>query len=54
MTSTGYVVGGESRSERSGNKTVGIEEGTDVWLISLNDRGEELWQNLTTSKTEMF
>lgn len=44
MTSTGYIVGGESRSERSGNKTVGIEEGTDVWLISLNDRGEELWQ----------
>ena len=23
---------------------MGIEEGTDVWLISLNDRGEELWQ----------
>ncbi len=44
MTSTGYIVGGESRSERSGNKTVGIEEGTDIWLISLNDRGEELWQ----------
>jgi hypothetical protein len=44
MTSTGYIVGGESRSERSGNKTAGIEEGTDIWLISLNDRGEELWQ----------
>jgi len=44
MTSTGYIVGGESRSERSGNKTVGIEEGTDIWLISFNDRGEELWQ----------
>jgi hypothetical protein len=44
MTSTGFIVGGESRSERSGNKTVGIEEGTDIWLISLNDRGEELWQ----------
>ena len=44
MTSTGYVVGGESRSERSGNKTVGIEEGTDLWLISLNEKGEELWQ----------
>jgi hypothetical protein len=44
MTSTGYVVGGESRSERSGNKTVGTEEGTDLWLISLNEKGEELWQ----------
>ncbi|WP_228446809.1 T9SS C-terminal target domain-containing protein [Chryseobacterium sp. 3008163] len=44
MTSTGFIVGGESRSERSGNKSVGIEEGTDIWLISLNDRGEELWQ----------
>jgi hypothetical protein len=44
MTSMGYIVGGESRSERSGNKTVGIEEGTDIWLISLNDKGEEIWQ----------
>ncbi|WP_419870169.1 T9SS type A sorting domain-containing protein [Chryseobacterium sp. CT-SW4] len=44
LTSTGYIVGGESRSERSGNKTVGIEEGTDLWLISLNEKGEDLWQ----------
>lgn len=44
FTSSGYIIGGSSRSERSGNKTVGIEEGTDVWLISLNSRGEELWQ----------
>ncbi|NML69563.1 T9SS type A sorting domain-containing protein [Chryseobacterium sp. RP-3-3] len=44
LTSTGYVIGGESRSERSGNKSVGIEEGTDLWLISLNERGEEIWQ----------
>jgi hypothetical protein len=44
LTSTGYIVGGESRSERSGNKTVGIEEGTDLWLIALNERGEEEWQ----------
>ncbi|MCI3939358.1 T9SS type A sorting domain-containing protein [Chryseobacterium aahli] len=44
MTSTGYVIGGESRSDKSGNKTVDIDEGTDIWLISLNDRGEELWQ----------
>ncbi|MCA6069491.1 T9SS type A sorting domain-containing protein [Chryseobacterium sp. RG1] len=44
MTTSGFIIGGESRSERSGNKTVGVEEGTDLWLISLNERGEELWQ----------
>ncbi|GAB0157506.1 hypothetical protein CHRYSEOSP005_27840 [Chryseobacterium sp. Alg-005] len=44
LTSAGYVIGGESRSERSGNKSTGIEEGTDLWLISLNERGEEIWQ----------
>jgi predicted small secreted protein len=44
LTSTGFLIGGESRSERSGNKTVGIEEGTDLWLISLDERGEEIWQ----------
>ncbi|WP_042722602.1 T9SS type A sorting domain-containing protein [Flavobacterium sp. B17] len=44
LTSTGYLIGGESRSERSGNKTVGIEEGTDLWLVSLDERGEEIWQ----------
>ena len=44
LTSTGYLIGGESRSERSGNKTVGIEEGTDLWLISLDEKGEQVWQ----------
>lgn len=44
LTSTGYLLGGESRSETSGNKTVGIAEGTDLWLVSLNERGEEIWQ----------
>ncbi|MCQ9634844.1 T9SS type A sorting domain-containing protein [Chryseobacterium sp. WG23] len=44
LTSNGFIIGGESRSERSGNKSVGIEEGTDLWLISLNERGEEIWQ----------
>ncbi|WP_294223852.1 T9SS type A sorting domain-containing protein [uncultured Chryseobacterium sp.] len=44
MTSNGYLIGGESRSERSGNKTVGVEEGSDLWLISVNSKGEEIWQ----------
>uniref|UniRef100_UPI0024203BAC T9SS C-terminal target domain-containing protein n=1 Tax=Chryseobacterium arthrosphaerae TaxID=651561 RepID=UPI0024203BAC len=44
LTSTGYIIGGESRSERSGNKKMGTQEGTDLWLISLNERGDEQWQ----------
>lgn len=44
FTSSGYIIGGESRSERSGNKTVAVEEGTDLWLISVNTKGEEQWQ----------
>ncbi|RXM40448.1 secretion protein [Chryseobacterium sp. CH21] len=44
VASSGYLIGGESRSERSGNKTVGIQEGTDLWLIYLNEKGEEQWQ----------
>lgn len=43
-TSFGYLIGGESRSKSSGNKTVNIEEGTDLWMIALNENGEELWQ----------
>jgi hypothetical protein len=44
LTSAGFIIGGESRSERSGNKTVDIEEGTDLWLISLSEKGDEQWQ----------
>lgn len=44
LTFNGFVIGGESRSDQSGNKTVGVEEGTDLWLIGLNESGEEQWQ----------
>ncbi|MDR6919552.1 T9SS type A sorting domain-containing protein [Chryseobacterium sp. 2987] len=44
LTTSGFIIGGESRSERSGNKTTSIEEGTDLWLVALNERGEEQWQ----------
>ncbi len=44
LTSNGFIIGGESRSERSGNKTVGLEEGTDLWLIALSEKGDEQWQ----------
>jgi len=44
LTSNGFIIGGESRSERSGNKSEGIEEGTDLWLVVLDDKGNEKWQ----------
>ncbi|MDQ1161353.1 hypothetical protein QE422_001721 [Chryseobacterium sp. SORGH_AS 447] len=44
LTSTGYLIGGESRSERSGNKSVGIEKGTDLWLVAIDLNGNEQWQ----------
>lgn len=48
LTSTGYVIGGESRSKKSGNKSAGVKEGTDIWLISLNQRGEKEWEKSYT------
>lgn len=44
FTDNGYLVGGESRSNSSGNKRENIEEGTDLWMISLDHNGNELWQ----------
>lgn len=44
VSSEGYYIGGESRSSSSGNKLSSGKEGTDLWIISLNERGEELWQ----------
>ena len=44
FTDKGYLIGGESRSNSSGNKRENIEEGTDLWMISLDKNGTELWQ----------
>ena len=44
FTDKGYLIGGESRSNSSGNKRENIEEGSDLWLISLDKNGNELWQ----------
>lgn len=44
LTDKGYLIGGESRSNSSGNKRENIEEGTDLWVISLDKEGNELWQ----------
>ncbi len=44
LTDSGYIIGGESRSQTSGNKRTKLEEGTDLWLLSLDNDGNEQWQ----------
>jgi len=44
LTEVGYVIGGESRSSSSGNKTTSQKEGTDLWLIALDENGIEKGQ----------
>ena len=44
LTEKGYLIGGESRSNSSGSKRENSEEGTDLWLISLDNNGNEIWQ----------
>ncbi|WP_050022017.1 hypothetical protein [Chryseobacterium sp. P1-3] len=44
LTDSGYIIGGESRSQTSGNKRAKLEEGTDLWVLSLDGDGNEQWQ----------
>lgn len=48
LTANGYIIGGESRSDKSGNKATGVEEGTDVWVVSLDKNGNEQFQKSYT------
>lgn len=40
----GYLIGGESRSSGSSSKQTSVKDGTDLWLVALNENGDELWQ----------
>jgi len=44
FTEGGYIIAGESRSSASGNKKRHPTEGTDLWLISTDENGNEMWQ----------
>jgi len=44
LTDSGYIIGGESRSQTSGNKRTKLEEGTDLWILALDEDGNEQWQ----------
>jgi hypothetical protein len=41
----GYIVGGYSTSNISGDKTENSNGGTDIWIVKLDSEGAILWQN---------
>jgi len=43
-TENGYLIAGESTSPSSGNKKENIKDGTDIWSLSLDKSGNEIWQ----------
>jgi hypothetical protein len=44
ITQEGYLIGGNSNSPVSGNKTAENSGMNDYWVIQLNEHGEEQWQ----------
>ncbi|MBP6513373.1 MAG: T9SS type A sorting domain-containing protein [Bacteroidia bacterium] len=51
----GFVCAGESWSNVSGDKTIPIIGGWDIWLLRLNSSGNIIWQkSLGTSGTDSF
>lgn len=44
LTDKGYLIAGESRSNSSGNKQENTKEGIDLWLISIDELGNDIWQ----------
>lgn len=44
-TENGYLLGGSSNSDTSENKKAGSINGTDFWVIEIDDVGEILWDN---------
>jgi len=44
LSDSGYIIGGESRSQTSGNKRAKLEEGTDLWVLALDEDGNAQWQ----------
>lgn len=41
----GYILGGYSTSNISGDKTENSNGGTDIWIVKLNSVGAIMWQN---------
>lgn len=44
LTIDGYIIGGESNSKISGNKKMNLLDGSDLWYIAIDAKGQEVWQ----------
>lgn len=40
----GYIIGGNSNSSSSNEKSKSNREGTDIWVVKLDENGEIVWQ----------
>lgn len=40
----GYIIGGYSKSDISGEKTENSRGGTDIWIVKIDDSGNIMWQ----------
>lgn len=43
-TDGGYIIGGYSKSNISGEKTENSRGGTDIWIVKIDDSGNIVWQ----------
>jgi hypothetical protein len=51
----GYLIGGNSNSNNSYQKSKGNDDGTDFWVVKLNDKGESVWQETyNIAKTDIL
>ncbi len=50
----GYIVGGYSTSNVSGDKTENSNGGTDIWIVKLDSGGAIVWQNTIGGSGEDF
>ena len=48
----GFLLGGDSGSEISGDKTVGSKGFSDLWVVKINGRGDILWQQTYGGNSE--
>lgn len=51
----GYILGGSSASSSTGNKSRSNKEGTDFWVLKLDEKGAVTWQKTyNTGKTDVL